>query len=153
YQITKKIPIIYYATHSAFEQTNIELNFIPEGEGAFSSPVRDRIVIPVDLPDEEFLAVLKHEMTHIFQFEIFFRGKVTSELRANPPTWLMEGMASFFGDDETSKDRMYLRDAVVNDRIPSIKRGPEGYFAYRYGHAIFDYILAKYGWDGVRDFV
>ena len=40
YQISKKIPLIYYATHSAFEQTNVDLNFIPEGVGAFAEPTQ-----------------------------------------------------------------------------------------------------------------
>ena len=37
----------------------------------------------------------------------------------------MEGLASFMGQDEDSKDRMVLRDAVVNDRIPAITRNPK----------------------------
>ena len=48
YQISKKIPLIFYATHSAFEQNNVDLNFIPEAVGAFAEPVRNRMVIPID---------------------------------------------------------------------------------------------------------
>ncbi len=55
YQIKDPTPLIFYATHSAFEQNNIILNFIPEGIGAFASPVRNRMVLPVDLPDPELL--------------------------------------------------------------------------------------------------
>ena len=35
FQIKDPIPLIFYATHSAFEQNNIILNFIPEEVGAF----------------------------------------------------------------------------------------------------------------------
>ena len=49
------MPLIFYATHSAFEQNNIILNFIPEGVGAFASPVRFRMVLPIDLPDARAL--------------------------------------------------------------------------------------------------
>src|SRR5512135_594127 len=49
---------------------------------------------------------------------------------------------------------MFLRDAVVTDRVPEIaRRGIEGYFAYRFGHAVFDFIEAEWGRDAVRDFV
>jgi hypothetical protein len=48
---------------------------------------------------------------------------------------------------------MVLRDAVVNDRIPRINQNPQGYFAYRFGHAAFRYIQENYGWDGLRDFI
>jgi Tol biopolymer transport system component len=65
----------------------------------------------------------------------------------------MEGMASFMGRDEDSKDRMVLRDAVVNDQVPQITQNPNGYFAYRFGHAVFKYIQEKYGWEGLRDFI
>ncbi|HEX7708717.1 MAG TPA: BamA/TamA family outer membrane protein, partial [Thermoanaerobaculia bacterium] len=65
----------------------------------------------------------------------------------------MEGLASFMAQDEDSRDRMVLRDAVVNDRIPRITLNPQGYFAYRFGHAVFRYIHELYGWEGLRDFI
>jgi Tol biopolymer transport system component len=153
FQISKKIPLIFYATHSAFEQTNVMLNFIPEGVGAFAEPAKNRMVLPIDMPDDELLELITHELTHIFEYEILFQGKFGKNITANPPTWLMEGLASFMAQDEDSRDRMVLRDAVVNDRIPRISQDPHGYFAYRFGHAVFTYMQAQHGWDGVRDFV
>lgn len=153
FQISKKIPLIFYATHSAFEQTNVDLNFIPEGVGAFAEPNKNRMVIPIDTTDEKLLQLIQHELTHVFEYEILFQGKFGKQVTANPPTWLMEGLASFMGNDEDSKDRMVLRDAVVNDKMPSITRNPTGYFAYRFGHAVFRYIQQKYGWEGLRDFI
>lgn len=154
FQITKKVPLIYYATHSAFEQTNTLLTFIPEGVGAFAEPVRNRMVLPIDMPDEELFELIKHELTHIFEYEILFQGRLGQELRVSPPQWLMEGLASFMAQDESTRDRMVLRDAVVNDNIPSIAvDGVSGFFAYRFGHSVFRYMVAKYGWDGLRDFI
>jgi Tol biopolymer transport system component len=153
YQISKKIPLIFYATHSAFEQTNVMLNFIPEGVGAFAEPSRNRMVLPIDMPDDELLELIKHELTHIFEYEILFQGKFAKNVTANPPTWMMEGLASFMAADEDSRDRMVLRDAVVNDQIPSISRNPQGYFAYRFGAAVFRYIQQQWGWEGLRDFI
>jgi hypothetical protein len=153
FQISKKIPLIFYATHSAFEQTNVILTFIPEGVGAFAEPVRNRMVLPIDLPDEKLLALITHELTHIFEYEILFQGKLGKEITAAPPTWFMEGLASFMAQDEDTSDRMVLRDAVVNDMLPSIRSPFGGYFAYRFGHAVFAYIVEKYGWDGLRDFI
>jgi hypothetical protein len=126
YQITKKIPLIYYATHSEFEQTNVMLNFIPEGVGAFAEPARNRMVLPIDMSDDELLQLITHELTHIFEYEVLFQGKLGKTITANPPTWFMEGLASFMAEDEDSRDRMVLRDAVVNDRIPPITRNPQG---------------------------
>jgi len=153
FQISKKIPLIFYATHSDFEQTNVELGFIPEGVGAFAESVKNRMVLPIDSTDEKLLQLITHELTHIFEYEILFQGRLGKSLTSRPPTWLMEGLASFMAQDEDSKDRMVLRDAVVNDTLPSIIRAPGGFFAYRFGHAVFDYIQQKYGWEGVRDFI
>lgn len=154
FQIPKPINIIYYSTHSEFEQTNTLQEFIPEGVGAFALPTRNRMVLPVDLPDEKLEKLIAHELTHVFQFEIFFGGNFLRAYSSGTPQWLTEGMASYFGNDEDSKDQMVLRDAVLNDQVPEIaERQIYGFFAYRFGHAVFDFMRAEWGPDGVRDFV
>jgi WD40-like Beta Propeller Repeat len=154
FQIPKPINIIYYSTHSEFEQTNTLQEFIPEGVGAFALPTRNRMVLPVDLPDEKLEKLIAHELTHVFQFEILFGGNFLRAYSSNTPQWLTEGMASYFGNDEDSKDEMVLRDAVLNDQIPEIaERQIYGFFAYRFGHAVFEFMKTEWGPDGVRDFV
>jgi WD40 repeat protein len=154
FQIKEPIPLIYYATHSAFEQNNIILNFIPEGVGAFASPARFRMVLPIDLPDPELMELLLHELTHIFQYHMLFQGSLAKAVATAPPTWFMEGMASYMAKDETARDKMFLRDAVVNDRIPPVSRSDfGGFFAYRFGHAVFDFIEERWGRDGFLDFI
>src|SRR5262249_39833608 len=66
FQIPKPINLSYYAPHSDFEQTNTLLNFIPEGVGAFALPSRNRMVLPIDLPDEKLQQLIAHELTHVF---------------------------------------------------------------------------------------
>ncbi|HEY0591834.1 MAG TPA: hypothetical protein VGF40_08705, partial [Thermoanaerobaculia bacterium] len=153
FQISDRIPLIYYATHSDFEQTNVILMFIPEGVGAFAEPAKNRMVLPIDMPDEDLLELITHELTHIFEYEILFQGRPGREITNRLPTWMMEGLASFMAQDEDAKDRMVLRDAVVNDVIPSVTRDFGGYFAYRFGHAVFRFMVDEWGWDGLRDFI
>ena len=154
FQIPKAINLIYYATHSDFEQTNTVLNFIPEGVGAFALPSRNRMVLPVDMPDEKLQALIAHELTHVFQFEILFGGNYLRAATTNAPQWFTEGMASYFANDEDNRDRMVLRDAVLADQVPEIAQtGIQGFFAYRFGHAVFDFVAAEWGKDAVRDFV
>ncbi len=154
YQIQEPTPLIIYNTHSDFLQNNVMINFIPEGVAAFATSARFRMVMPVDLPDIELYELLLHELTHIFQYHILFGGSLGRALTSSPPQWLMEGMASYFAKDESAADRMYLRDAVVNDRLPPITSGQAGgFFAYRYGHAAFDFMEERWGADGVIDFL
>lgn len=154
YQIPKPIPLIFYTSHAEFEQNNVITNFIPEGVGAFAEAARNRMVLPIDMPDEKLQALIQHELTHIFQYEIIFGGRLSRVLTAGAPTWFMEGMASYFANDEDAKDRMFLRDAVNSDLIPEITRvNITGYSAYRYGHAFFQFIEDEWGRDSVREFI
>jgi Tol biopolymer transport system component len=153
FQIKDPIPLIFFATHSAFEQNNIILNFIPEGIGAFATPARYRMVMPIDMPDPELYELILHEMTHIFEYHMLFQGSLAKAVASTPPTWFMEGMASYMAKDESARDKMFLRDAVVNDRIPSINQNIQGFFAYRFGHAVFDFIEERWGRDGFLDFI
>lgn len=153
FQIVEPIPLIAYATHADFEQTNTIVEFIPEGVGAFALPSRNRMVLPVDLPDAELQKLIQHELVHVFQFEILFQGRLGKALASNPPQWFMEGMASYFADDEDSRARAVMRDAVLADRVPSVGQGPSGYEAYRFGHMVFKFVQSEWGDEGVRDFV
>ena len=53
--------------------------------GAFASPVRNRMVLPVDLPDRELQGLIQHELTHIFQYHLLSRGKLGAGLRGGQP--------------------------------------------------------------------
>jgi hypothetical protein len=154
FQIKDPIPLIFFASHSAFEQNNVILDFIPEGVGAFASPIRFRMVMPIDDPDGQMIAIMRHELTHIFQYQMLFQGSAARGVTSNLPTWFLEGMASFVGRDENVRDTMYLRDAVVNDIVPPITRVDiQGFFAYRFGHALFAFIEDRWGHDGFLDFL
>lgn len=151
YQIQEPTPLIIYQTHSAFLQNNIIVYGVPEGAQAFASPVRFRMVLPLDLDDASLLKLIKHELTHIFQYHILFRGRLGAGLRGAPPQWFIEGGASYFADDEDSSDRKYMIDAVVNDRIPSVETQGGGFLAYRFGHAVFDFIEERWGQEAILD--
>ena len=154
YQIEERTPMIFYKTHAEFEQNNIFQGFIPEGVGAFATDVRFRMVLPVDLPGPELYQLILHELTHIFQYHILYGGKLSRGLRTPAPTWLIEGMASYYADDESTSDKMFLRDAVVNDLVPPITQAQGGgFFAYRFGHAVYDFMEERWGPEGVLDFL
>jgi len=153
FQIQDPTPLIIYQTHSAFLQNNIILNGVPEGAVAFATPTRFRMVLPLDLPDPDLMGLIKHELTHIFQYHILFRGRLGAGLRSGPPQWFLEGMASYFGDDESPTERKFIRDMVVNDQVPSVQTGINGYLAYRFGHTVFDFIEERWGKETVVDFL
>jgi Tol biopolymer transport system component len=149
-----RIPLVIYKTHAEFEQTNIVLSEIPEAVGAFAEPIQNRMVLPIDQPPDKLYALIAHELTHIFQYDLLFEGYLSRVLRSNPPLWLMEGLASYLAEDEDNMDRMVIRDAVVNNVLPPIERlDVLSFLTYRYGHAIFDFIEQEYGTGGLRNFL
>jgi len=148
-----RIPLIYYRTHGDFEQTNITLAFIPESVGAFAEPFENRMVLPIDQPPDELYQLLKHELTHIFEYSILY-GDLGRALRGYTPGWLMEGLASHLARDESSLDRMIIRDAVVNGLVPPITKVRNVTFlTYRFGQAAFEFIVEEFGPEGLRTFL
>ncbi|MCD4750489.1 MAG: hypothetical protein K8R59_14055, partial [Thermoanaerobaculales bacterium] len=153
FQILKPIPMIIYATHAEFEQTNVIVSFIPEGVGAFATQSRNRMVLPVDLPQYGLQTLIQHELTHIFQYEILFQGRMGRAIYRRPPLWFMEGMASYLAQDEDSLDEAYMRDAALSDRVPSLAQPISGFFAYRLGHMVFEFVESEWGEEGLREFI
>ena len=66
HELPKRIPLIYYSTHTDFEQTNIYPGYVPEGALAFAEQILHRIVLNGDLPLDELQDLVEHELTHIF---------------------------------------------------------------------------------------
>ncbi len=154
HELRFRVPLVVYRTHGEFQQTNITLSDLPDGVGAFAEPVQNRMVLPIDLPADKLYQLIAHELTHIFEYSMFFEGYLGRALRSNPPLWLMEGLASYLGQDEDNLDRMAIRDAVVNNILPPIQSlGSLSFLTYRYGHAIFDYIEQAHGKEGLRSFL
>ena len=141
HELSVRVPLVVYKTQGEFQQTNITLEELPGGVAAFAEPVQYRMVLPIDHPPDELYELISHELVHIFEYSMFYDGYLGRALRASPPTWLMEGLASYLAQDESNLDRMAIRDAVVNNILPPIEALDEVTFlTYRYGHAIFDYI-------------
>jgi len=156
HDLSKRTPIIFYQTHSEFEQNHIFPYFLPEAVAAFAEPTVDRLVLPVDDPPDELLKLLTHEIAHIFEYDFFYAGEVGRNLRMSPPTWVMEGFAEYVADNLTSLDEMMLRDVVLSDQVPTLVQMTynSGFFVnYVLGQVVFDYIAEEYGEDGVRIFM
>ncbi|MCB1049976.1 MAG: PD40 domain-containing protein [Acidobacteria bacterium] len=154
HQINFKIPLVIYKTHEEFEQTNIFGGFVPRYVGAFADPFQSRMVLPIDLPPEDLYELIAHELTHIFQYDMLFNNRISTIIRANAPTWFIEGMASYIANDEDNLGRMVLRDAAVNAGFNSLSNlNSLSYMAYRVGHAAFDFMEEEWGIEGVRNFL
>jgi hypothetical protein len=151
-----KVQLILFKTHSEFEQENIDPSAGQEGVGAFAEPVRQRMVMPIDSPPDRLYGLIVHELTHQFQFDIIPQSLV----RRSYPLWVGEGGAEIERGQWTPFDLMTVRDAAVADTVPKMSQ-TEGYgnasngrvVPYNLGHALFEFIEAKWGKEGIRQFM
>ena len=155
HDLSFKVPLILFKTHSEFEQENVEPGAGQEGVGAFAEPFRDRMLLPIDDPPDRLYGLITHELTHIFEFDIIPQ----SLIRRSVPLWVNEGLSEYERADWTPFDLMQVRDAAVADIVPRMTR-EEGYgsggarfLAYNLGHAVFEFIEAKFGQEGIRQFL
>src|ERR671937_1769429 len=68
--VTRRIPLIVYASHTDFEQTNI-LPFIPpEGLLGVTEFMKRRVTLPFRGSYAEFRHTIRHELVHVFQLSV-----------------------------------------------------------------------------------
>jgi WD40 repeat protein len=155
HDLAERVPLIIFKTHSEFEQQNIAPGAASEGVLAFAEGERHRMVLPIDLPSDLLYGLIVHELTHVFQYDII----PTSLIRRNMPLWVHEGGAEYERGIWDPLDLMTVRDAAVADIIPRMSE-MEGYgefnnprLVYNLGHALYEFIEARWGKDGVRQFL
>ena len=153
----KRQPLILYASHPHFEQTNVLQGFIGEGTGGVTEVLKRRVVMPLAGPLAETDHVLGHELVHAFQFDMTGRGGTTSSSNMpnalRLPLWFIEGMAEYLSvgpvDPHTA---MWMRDAARREKLPTIRQlSDPRYFPYRYGQALWSYVAGRWGDEVVAD--
>ena len=120
HELRFRVPFIIYKTHGEFLQTNILLVELPDGVGAFAEPVQYRMVLPIDMPADQLYELISHELTHIFQYSMFYEGYLGRALRSRAPAWLIEGMASWVAQDETSESVPRRRRSGILVVLPQV---------------------------------
>lgn len=154
YPVISRIPIIFYATHTEFQVTNIIYPLLSEGVGGFTESLRNRVAVPFDGSYSNLEELLTHELTHAYINAL--DDRVTDALQALRPTafpfWFSEGLPEFLsigGEDEYNN--MFILDMVVNDNLPKIDY-IGGYLAYRLGESFLTYIANTYGREKVSEY-
>lgn len=147
----RKNPIILYNNKPEFQQTTAISGEIGVGTGGVTEAFKQRVVIPIMQITQQTRHVLGHELVHAFQYRVIMEGGDSTRLEnlSNIPLWMVEGMAEYFSiGKKDAFTSMWMRDAYVNNDIPSLKQMTEqsyNYFPYRYGQAFWSYIGSTYG--------
>jgi Tol biopolymer transport system component len=157
--IEGKIPLVIYLSPGQFSETNVITDVIDEGVGGFSELIKNRIVIPFDGSYNDLHHVIGHELTHIFEFQMYYRSRLASLLGAidelNVPLWVTEGFAEFQSGWVNVSSDDFMRDLVINNRLVSLGNLSDvmGYLVYREGESFFRYVEERYGRKKVYEFM
>ena len=148
YQIPSRIPIVVYNSHNDFQQTNVVSEYMEEGIGGVTEMFKNRVVLPFEGDYKKFRHVIHHELVHAIINEMFYGGSIQSVISNNItlqlPLWFNEGLAEYEALQWDTDSDMFLRDAALHEYLPKIDQ-LYGYFAYRGGQSVWNYIATKYG--------
>ncbi|HET7040950.1 MAG TPA: hypothetical protein VFI13_02980, partial [Gemmatimonadales bacterium] len=149
WDLSTRVPIIVYASHSDFEQTNV-LPFVPpEGILGATDYLKHRVTLPFRGNYAEFRATLRHEMVHVFQLALegeSYARTLRSTLGLTP-LWWSEGLAEHWSGGQDARDEMILRDLVMSGRLPHLQDLGRitSAIVYPIGGRVHDWLAGQYG--------
>src|SRR3989454_1767945 len=118
--VTRRIPLIVYASHNDFEQTNILPFLPPEGLLGVTEVLLRRVALPFRGSYAEFRHTIRHELVHVFQLSLASQtfGRYPRFRQAGMPLWWTEGLAEFFSAGGVRRDGIVLRGQAIAGRLP-----------------------------------
>jgi hypothetical protein len=144
-------PLILYAAHPHFQQTNVVQGGIGEGTGGVTESLKRRIAMPLAGPLGDTDHVLGHEIVHAFQFDLISRSRQSASAAYRLPLWFMEGMAEYLSLGPVDVlTATWIRQAAIDGTLPAIEDLDDPrFFPYRYGHALWAYVGGRFGDEAV----
>jgi hypothetical protein len=151
HEFRERKPLIVYASHTDFQQTNALPFTLDESTGGVTEAYKSRMILPFTGSYADFDHVLTHELVHGFQYDVIFRRGVVNDaspFTARLPLWFMEGMAEYLSIGRIDAHTVsWLRDAVLNGYLRSIAEMSQrdDYLSYRFGQSLWSFIGSKWG--------
>ncbi|HJR53739.1 MAG TPA: BamA/TamA family outer membrane protein [Gemmatimonadota bacterium] len=150
----ERIPMVVFASHQHFEQTNIVPFFLPEGVAGFTEFLKGRVALPFNGSYADFRHVIRHELVHVFQAR---KGAHLKRVHPggyewNSPLWFSEGLAEFWSGPWNAEGDLVVRDLLLNGLVPDLNELDKyaGSFAiYKLGQEAFEFLKIRYGEERV----
>lgn len=155
HEISDRIPLIIYASHNDFSQTNVvALPISAEGIGGVTDKLKNRMTVPFNGEYNDFRRVIHHELVHAVFNDMFYGGTIQSIIQNNIqlvfPLWFEEGLAEYMALGWDTNTDTFIRDAVLNNYLPPILQ-LGGYFSYRGGQSLWNFIAEEYGREKIAE--
>jgi len=150
FNLRRRIPLILYASHNDFQQTNVLPEDVNEGLAGVNEFTKRRVLLPFTGSWKDFEHTLTHELAHAFQIDILWNDAtpLANPFAYSPPLWFIEGMVEELSlDGMTADTEMWLRDAALSGYLMTLEE--LGYMqdlrSYRFGHSAWYFISQRYG--------
>ncbi|MEP1140686.1 MAG: peptidase MA family metallohydrolase [Balneola sp.] len=155
HELSDRISVIIYDSHNDFSQTNVvTLPTSAESIGGVTDKFKNRMTIPFDGEYDDFRRTIHHELVHAVFNDMFYGGSLNSIIQNNIqlvfPLWFEEGLAEYTALGWDTNTDMFIRDAVINNYLSPINY-LNGYFAYRGGQSVWNYIVEEYGREKIAE--
>jgi hypothetical protein len=111
---------------------------------ASRAPERDHLLLSAETFEKRPGSALAHELTHQFLFELLPQAD-----RDTP--WVSEALADHHGGLWDSSEFGKVHDALVRGSVPAVEDLAAS--GRHWGHAVFDFVAAEYGAQGIRDYL
>ena len=149
HDIAERIPLVVYASHTDFEQTNILPFTPPEGLLGATDFLKRRVSLPFRGNFAEFRHTLRHELVHVFQLDLLSEAYLQAprHSRFNLPLWWTEGLAELWSSGQDARDEMVMRDLTLSGRLPQLRQltWVTGGIVYPLGGQIHRWLADTYG--------
>ena len=149
HEVGTRIPLIVYASHTDFEQTNVLPFTPPEGLLGVTDFLKRRVSLPFRGNFAEFRHTIRHEMVHVFQLDLLIDNYLQSPRhgRFNFPLWWSEGLAELWSGGQDARDEMVLRDLTMTGKLPALRALTyvTGGIVYPIGGQIHRWLADRYG--------
>ncbi len=110
---------------------------------ASGASTRDHLLLSMEAFDTRGSAVLAHELTHQFTYELLPNWQRIG--------WVAEALADLHAATWEPSELATLRDAIADGRIPEVERLTAS--DRHWGHAVFEFVATEYGARGVRAYL
>lgn len=141
-QLPFEVTLVLFKTQAALDQQRTSPPGPPE-----------HVLLALDRPFEELTGRITHELTHVFQFHLW-----PQSVASRVPPWVSEGLAEYERGEWSPSNLAQLRAAVRRDELPRLTAlqaadAEQRRLIDNLGHAAFEFIGARYGKQGIRQFV
>ena len=151
FQLKERQPLVLYASHAHFQQTNTIGGAPGEGTGGVTEAFKRRIVLPVGASLAETDHVLGHELVHAFQYAMTGQGTDQLQQRSRRAAACRCGSSRAWRSTcPSGPSTRTPRCGCATRRArrscpPSASSSSARYFPYRYGQALWAYLAGRFG--------